>query len=128
MKQFLFLSLLVSFNLDADNLNSILESLHESHMVKTLEYQRDSQLAKNSLVSDYEAPQLGLSVAHAKDSFEDGVEYSLGISQELINPFSPSQKSNAQNNLDLAIKQETKHEVHLLELEIVSKYYAACIS
>jgi len=128
MKQFLLFSLLVSFNLDAQNLNSILESLHESHIVKTLEYQRDSEIAKNSLVSDYEAPQLGLSVAHAKDSVEDGVEYSLGISQEIINPFSTSEKNKAQNNLDLAIKQETRHEIHLLELEIASKYYAACIS
>lgn len=128
MKYILFISLFVSLNADTYNLNTLLESLHSSHKVKALENQRDSEIAKNSLISDYEAPNLDLSISHAKEATENGVEYSVGISHEIRNPLGTKEKTKAQNNLNLAIKQEAKHEIHLLELELVCKYYSACVS
>lgn len=128
MKQVLLLCTFVYMNVHAHNLQNILDSLQTSAKVKSYESTRDAQIAQNSLISDYEAPVLGMNVAHAKDSVEDGVEYGIGISQEINNPFSNTDKNSAKSNLDLALKQETKHSIHILELDVTSKYYGACIS
>ncbi len=126
MKQILFLTLILSLNAQAYNLQEILNSFETSKKVKALTLKRDSDLAENSLVDTYSSPVLGGSISYADDIFKDGMEYSVGISQDIDNPLSSSKRKDGVKNLNQAVTQEAKYEMHLMELELVSKYYGAC--
>ena len=126
MKLVLLSALVLSVNLYGYDLQEILETLQTSNKTKAIEAKRDAKVARNSLVTTYEAPVLGASLSHAKDPVQEGMEYSFGVSHEISNPFSMNAKETLNTKLSQATKQESKHEKHLIELDIVSKYYASC--
>ncbi len=128
MKFIIFLTLLISLNASAQNLAEILESLKVSNKTKAVLEKSKSQVAKNELFATYQAPSLGASLSHAKDSIDEGLEYSVGISQDIIHPFSASSTDKGVDEFSKAIKQETKHELHLLTIDVISKYHSSCIS
>jgi len=131
MKKILFLSIFISLNLYAQNLAQILESLQSSSKVKSIVEKSKADVAQNEQFSTYEAASLSASISHA-DSIplegEDGTEYSVAISQDLHHPFSSSLKDKTVNENTKAIKQETKHDLHILELDVVSAYHSSCVS
>ena len=128
MKLTLFLTLLLSLNASAYDLKEILESLHINNKTKSIQAKRDSDILENSLISRYSAPVLGVTFSHAKDPVDEGLEYSIGVSHEISNPFSIDEKRAVSQNLSKAVSQEAKHTLHLIELDVASKYYTACIS
>ena len=126
MKYIFLITLLLSINANAQNLEEILDYFKTSKKVQALKSKLDSKLAQNNYIGAYSAPVLGSSISYADDISQDGTEYSIGLSQELINPFSTLQREDGVKSLNRAATQETKHEIHLLELDLVSKYYGAC--
>lgn len=130
LKLLLSMSLLVStaFGAQVQNLQDILDSLNQSQKVNTIKEKTASQIAQNELSVSYEAPELGVSIAHAKDSAQEGAEYSFVYSQKLLHPFSFNAKNRGSEFLSKSFEQESKHTIHLLRLEVISKYYTACIS
>jgi hypothetical protein len=128
MKIKLFLVILIALNVEAQNLSEILDSLQKSKKTLAITQRTYSQIAQNELFSTQEAPELGLSISHADESTKDGAEYAIGISQKLTHPFSSSSKNKAVDSLNKAIKQRSKYELHLLNIEVSSRYHAACIS
>ncbi|MEN8302663.1 MAG: TolC family protein [Campylobacterota bacterium] len=128
MKHGLFLVFFISVYANAYNLHEIKESLKSNNKTKSVELKRDSEIAKSSLLNSYEAPALGASVSHAKAADDSGLEYSIGISQTITTPFSYSSKDRAVRQTSMAITQEAKHQLHVIELDVSSKYYAACTS
>jgi outer membrane protein TolC len=128
MKFTLFLVLFFSISANAYNLKEIKESLKSNSKTKSIQLKRDSEIAESSLLNTYEAPLIGLSISHAKAPDDSGVEYSIGVSQDIATPFSSSDKNRATTQSTMAITQEAKHTLHLIELDVTSKYYAACTS
>ena len=128
MKFRLFLVLFISVYANAYNLQEIKESLKTNSKTKSVELRRDSEIAQSALLNSYEAPALGASISHAKAPDDSGLEYSIGISQTIATPFSSSNKDRAVTQTSMAIMQEAKHQLHVIELDISSKYYAACTS
>ncbi|MEA2091678.1 MAG: TolC family protein, partial [Campylobacterota bacterium] len=128
MKLKLFLVLFITLNVYAQNLSEILDSLYAGKKIRSIKERAYSDIVKNELSVSQDAPELGLSLSHAEEAREDGVEYSLGISQNLSHPFSSSSRDRATESLTKVIKQNSKYEMHLLSLEVASRYYASCIS
>ena len=126
----LFLILSISFSLYAQNLSEILESLQSGKKVNSLKEQSFLELSKSELISTYEAPEIELGIAHVdvKDGSDKGSEYSIGVSQNISYPFSSSSKSTAIRMSQKAIKQSLKHKIHLLNLDVSSKYHSVCVS
>ena len=128
MKLKLFLILCISFSANAQNLSEILNSLSASKAAQSIKERGYSEIAVSELAISNEAPELGLNVAHARDSVEEGIEYGIAISQNVAHPFSSSTKNRAAESMSKSIKQEVKHELHLMTLETASRYHDACIS
>ncbi len=128
MKQILFFLFFVSLNLNAQNMAEILGSLKESNKTKSMLKTSESQIVKNEFFTTQEAPNLGVTFANAKENANNGAEYSVGISQNLSHPFTIASKERGVNEFSKAIKQETIHELHLLKLDVVSKYHNSCVS
>ncbi len=128
MKYVIFFTLFISINVYAQNLAEILKLSKVSNKAKSILEKTKSQIAQNELYATNEAPALGVTLSHAKESVEKGSEYSLGFSQKLTHPFAASQKERGVVQLSKAIEQETKHELHLLTLDVASKYHNACVS
>lgn len=128
MKVILLLTLLITLNLNAQNLTEILDALKESTKFKLINEKTKADIAENELTSSYQAPELGFSLSHAEDSVEDGLEYSIGFSQTLSHPFSSASKDRGVNSLSNAIKENSKYQQRMLELEVASRYHKACIS
>lgn len=128
MKLKLFLVFFIALNAYAQNLSEILEALQKSNKTLSITQRTYSEIAQNELADTQEAPELGLSLSHADESTQDGLEYAVGISQNLAHPFSLSSKTEATDALTKAIKQKAKHELHILNLEVSSRYHSACIS
>ena len=130
MKKILLIGIAILTQLHAQNLSQILESLESSHKVQAILKKSESEIAQSNFYDTYEAPSFGMSVSHA-DSIasdgEDGLEYSFGISQEISEPFSSSKAEVVSQN-NKAIRQVTKHELHLHRLDIVLSYHTACVS
>ena len=124
------LILFISFSLYGQNLSEILESVNSGKKVKLLNEQAYLEISKSELTSTYEAPEIELGLAHVdvKDGSDKGSEYSVGVSQNISYPFSSSSKSSALDMSQKAIKQNLKHEIHLLNLDISSKYHGTCVS
>ena len=128
MKFTLFLVLFFSIYANAYNLQEITNSLKSNSKTKSVNLKRDADIAQHSLLTTYEAPVIGASVSHAKAPDESGLEYSIGISQDIATPFSGSSKDRAARQTSMALTQEAKHQLHIIELDISSKYYGACTS
>ena len=128
MKLRLFLVLFISVYASAYNLQEITDSLKSNSKTKSVNLKRDADIAQNSLLNSYDAPVLGASLSHAEELDDNGLEYSIGISQDISTPFSFSSKNKATQQSAKAITQEAKHALHLIELDVSSKYYAACTS
>lgn len=127
--KYIFVSIFVLFgDLNAYTLQEILQLQKDDNKVKSIEAMRDAQIAQNSLVASYQSPRMSAKVAHAKEPNKEGLEYALGISQNILNPFDSSAKNSASGNLSDATRQEARHALHLRELDIASKYYGACSS
>jgi len=118
----------LALNAYAQNLSEILQALQKSNKTLSITQRTYSYIAKNELSDTQEAPELGLRLSHAEDSTQDGLEYAVGISQNLAHPFASTSKENATSSMTKAIKQRTKHELHVLTLEVSSRYHSACIS
>jgi len=128
MKLTILLTIFFSIYANAYNLQEIKESLKTNNKTKAIEFQRDSEIAENSLLTTYSAPVLGASMSHAEATDDSGLEYSVGIAQNLTTPFSSSSKNKATVESNMASTQEAKHKLHVIELEVSSKYYATCSS
>ncbi|MFT5660569.1 MAG: cobalt-zinc-cadmium efflux system outer membrane protein [Sulfurimonas sp.] len=131
MKRILLLSIFVALNLSANNLSQIIKSVQTSSKSKAILEKLKSDIAQNELSQSYDAPSLNASVSHA-DSIpsdaKDGIEYAVGISQDISHPFSRSLNDTSVQEYTKAMKQEAKHKLHILELEIISAYHSTCIS
>jgi len=129
MKIILIISMFITLN--ATNLSQILNSLESSKKSQSIREKSKSDIAQNELDGAYAPPSFEASLSHA-DAIaageKDGLEYALGISQEIDNPFDRDTKNLGIKEYNKAIRQETKHELHLLELNIISKYHTACVS
>jgi outer membrane protein, heavy metal efflux system len=112
----------------AKNLSEILESLSTSKKKRVLTEKMNSNIAQNKLLFSYEAPYIGMSLSHAKENFESGIEYSLNFSQNINHPFSFKNKKHVNTYFMKASRQRLKHEFHILGLQITSLYHTACIS
>lgn len=128
MKLKLFLVFFIALNVHAQNLSEILEALQKSKKTLSIKQKKYSEIAQNEIFSTQEAPTFGLNIAHADEDTDTGLEYSVGISQNLAHPFSSSSKENATDALTKSIKQKAKHELHILSIEVSSRYHSACIS
>jgi len=128
MKLKLFLVFFIALNAYAQNLSEILEAVQKSKKTLSITQKTYSDIAQNELFNTQEAPELGLNLSHADESTQDGLEYAVGISQNLTHPFATSSKTDATEAMKKAIKQNTKHELHVLSLEVTSRYHSACIS
>lgn len=128
MKIILFIVLVFSININAQNLKEILESLNKSSQIKAINAKRDAGIAQSSLISAYSAPELGVSLSHAKEIDNDGLEYSVGISQEIASPFSNNDKNLASKYSSKALTQETEYEFQIIKLEVASSYYNTCVA
>ena len=128
MKLTIFLTIFCSIYANAYNLQEIKESLKTNSKTKSVEFQRDSEIATNSLVTTYSAPVFGASMSHAEATDDSGLEYSVGITQNLTTPFSASSKNRAAAQSNMASTQEAKHRLHIIELDVSAKYYATCSS
>ena len=126
LKLFLFLFIYISAN--AHNLAQIINLLHSSKEVKSLKQSSYSNIASSQLEVSQSAPELELSISHAKDPVNSGIEYAVGVSQNLAHPFSSSKKDNASNMMNLSIKQELKHELHIMTLDLANAYHSACVA
>ena len=131
MKNILLISILLTLHVSAQNLEQILESLATTNKYKSIIQKSNSDIAVGELYGTNESASLGASVSHA-DSIaageEDGIEYSIGISQDIVNPFSASSLNKGVREGTNAIKQETKHTLHIIELDVVLAYHNACVS
>ena len=130
MRLKLFIILCLSLSLNAKDLSEILDSLNSSKKIKSLKESSSLEIAQSELISTYEAPQIELGTAHVdlKDGSDKGEEYSLGLSQHISHPFSSSAKSTAVSMSHKAIKQSLKHDIHVLNLDVSSKYHSACVA
>ncbi|MBU0720921.1 TolC family protein [bacterium] len=128
MKLKIFLLLLLSLSAYAQNLHDILSALGNSGAVKYIKEKRDSEIAANELSLAYNAPELGLSLAHAKDSAQDGIEYSFSLSQNIAQPFSSADKNSATEFAAKSLKQGAMHDIHMMTLDVASKYHSACVA
>ncbi len=128
MKLTALFALLMALNLNAQNLAEILDALKTSKKVQVILEKTKADKAQNELMSLNEAPELGLGISHAKDSAESGLEYAVGFSQTLWHPFSASSRDSGVNSLAKAIEQSSKYQLHILELEVVSRYHQTCVS
>ena len=128
MKIVLFIVLIFSINANAQNLKEILESLKMSSTVGAINARRDAGITENALITTYSAPELGVSLSHAKEPDNDGLEYSIGVSQSIQSPFSSSDKNAASKYSSEALLQEARHEFHIVKLGVVSSYYSACVA
>lgn len=131
MKTLLILSIFMTLNLSAQNLAQILESFDSSSKSMQITQKLNSDIAKNEFSTTFNAPALSASISRA-DSIpvngEDGTEYGLGFSQDITNPFSRSLSDKSVEEYTKALKQEAKHQLHILELNIASAYHSTCIS
>ena len=128
MKLKLFLVLCITLSVNAQDLSEILNALGASEKVKSLQEKSYSSIASNEMQNSYEAPELGLSVAHAKDSMESGAEYGITFSQTITQPFLSQTKQRRTEFLNNSIRQELKHAIHSLNLKTSSLYHNACVS
>lgn len=128
MKLTIFLTLFCSIYVNAYNLQEITESLKTNNKTKSVEFKRDSMISENSLLTSYDAPVLGASLSHAEAPDDSGLEYSVGLSQNIATPFALGSKDRATLQTTMAITQEAKHQLHVIELDVSSKYYATCTS
>ncbi|MDA3908275.1 MAG: TolC family protein [Sulfurimonas sp.] len=128
MKLKLFLVFFFTLNAYSQNLSEIIEALQKSNKTLSITQKTYSDIAKNEIFDTQEAPELGLSLSQADESTQDGLEYAVGISQKLAHPFASDSKTNATDALTKSIKQKTKHKLHILTLEVSSRYHSACTS
>ncbi len=128
MKTIALFTLLLALNLNAQNLEEILGALKESKKVKVILEKTKSEIAQNEMSTSYEAPELGLGVAQIEDSVENGVEYSIEFTQNILHPFSSSKKQKGIDLLGASINQELKHKIHVLELDAILRYHKTCVS
>lgn len=133
MKQILSISIFIALytSASAQNLEEILESLHKSATYKAILHKSKSQIASNELLGTNEAISLGVSMTHAdaKPSKEaDGLQYSLGISQNILNPFLSDSRDKSIEEVTSAIKQETKYTLDKIELDVALAYHKACVT
>ncbi|MDD5157352.1 TolC family protein [Sulfurimonas sp.] len=126
LKIFLILSMAVSVY--AQNLQEILDSLAKSKKINSIKAKRDSEIANNELLFSYDAPSLGATVAHAKDTQRSGSEYTVIFSQNISHPFSSGSKKNATDFATKSFKQAAVHDMHIASLEVASKYHSACVA
>ena len=131
MKTILFLSIFGVLSLSANNLSQIIQAVKTSSTSKAILEKLKSDIAQSELSQTNDAPSLSASVSQAdsiSSDAKDGLEYAVGISQDISHPFSRSlQDKSVQENIK-ALKQEAKHKLHILELEVISAYHSACIS
>ena len=95
MKLKLFLVFFIALNAYAQNLTEILEALQKSKKTLSITQRTYSDIAQNELFNTQEAPELGLNITHADEDTDKGLEYSVGVSQNLAHPFASSSKNNA---------------------------------
>ena len=130
MKLKIFLILSMTLSLQAYDLKEIIDSLHTSKKAKEIKQKSYADIASYALDTAYEAPELGLGLTEVKldDRSDNGLEYSLGISQSIAQPFASKSKKRATQAMTNSIKQEAKHEFHIFVLHTVSLYHDACIA
>ncbi|DAB30415.1 MAG TPA: hypothetical protein CFH84_04240 [Sulfurimonas sp. UBA12504] len=128
MIQKISLFLFVALSAHAYNLSEILDVTKRSHSANTIKELASSKIADEALVNSYEAPKLGLSSAHARTPVENGMEYGVSFSQNIAKPFAAEHKENASKYAIKAIEQKTQHELHILNLEVTSRYHNACVA
>ncbi len=131
MKKLLFLSMFLVLHLYAENLTQILNAIQSSKKTKAILEKSKSDILQNEQFSKDKAPLLSASLAHADalaSDAQDGLEYGISFSQELSHPFSSSQKDTVVGEYTKAIQQETRHELHILTLNVASAYHTACVS
>ena len=122
--------LALAMSVQAQNLNEIIISLQKSNKVQSLKNITNAKIAENHGLNTYEAPQIELGLVHAESSVDSHTwnEYALGISQTLEQPFASKSKTNVAKMQNAALRQSLKHQIHVLELQTASKYYATCIA
>jgi len=128
MIQKISLFLFVALSAHAYNLSEILDATKRSHSANTIKELASSKIADEALTNSYEAPKLGLSSAHARNPVENGMEYGVSFSQNIAKPFASEYKENASKYAIKAIEQKTQHELHILGLEVTSRYHNACVA
>ena len=130
MKLNIFLILSMTLSLQAYDLKEIIHSLDTSKKAKEIEQKSYANIASNALGTAYEAPEFGMSATEVKlnDKSDNGLEYSLGISQSIAQPFASKSKKRATAAMTNSIKQEAKHEFHVFVLHTVSLYHDVCIA
>ncbi|PHS57521.1 MAG: hypothetical protein COB17_05950 [Sulfurimonas sp.] len=124
----LFLVLLTVINVHAQNLEEILDFLDKSEKARFIKERTYSTIAQNELSTSQEAPSISTSLSQAIERTHKGREYSISIGQTIQDPFSLAHKDMATKYLTSSMNQELKHELHILELDITSRYHSACIS
>ena len=130
MKLNIFLVLSMTLSLQAYDLKEIIHSLDTSKKAKEIEQKSYADIASNALNTAYEAPELGMGITEVKldDKSDNGLEYSVGISQNIAQPFASKSKKRATEAMANAIKQEAKHEFHVFVLHTASLYHDVCIA
>ncbi|MDD3442086.1 MAG: TolC family protein [Sulfurimonas denitrificans] len=128
MKIKLFLLVFVSINLFAQNLSEITQAFNMSKRVTSMKEQTKADIAQVEYLGSYNAPYLGLNISNADESSNNGLEYSVGISQDMAHPFASSSKTMAIEAKTKAIEQGASYALTILTLDIAKKYHQACMS
>jgi outer membrane protein TolC len=127
MKKINILVLVLCMNIYGEDLSELLSILDQSKKVQSLKQNLDAQMVQNQLFSSYDAPNLNMSASHTKEQADDGLEYSLGMSQTLYQPFS-SDKQRGVEFLNGSLQEQSLYELKQLSFDLISSYHSACIS
>jgi len=130
MKLKILLAISIAWSLQAYDLKEIINSLHTSKKAKEINEKSFADIASIALEQAYEAPELGVGLTEVKldDRSDNGLEYSVGISQSIAQPFASQSKRRAIVAMTNSIKQEAKHEFHIFVLHTASLYHDVCIA
>jgi outer membrane protein TolC len=126
MKVKIFLVLFFGISLYGQNLSEILQALKNSEKVSAIQENLNSNIANVERFGAQEAPELGFGISNTDEDTDKGIEYSIGIHQNISYPFS-SKEDVVKEDVN-SINQELKYKLNILSLDVASKYHFACIS
>ncbi|MBC8237526.1 MAG: TolC family protein, partial [Helicobacteraceae bacterium] len=126
----IFFALSITLSLQAYDLREIVNSLHTSEKAKEIKEKSYADIASAALNTAYESPEFGVGLTEVRldDGSDKGLEYSMGVSQNIAQPFSHKSKKRAALAMTNSIKQEAKHTFHIFVLDTVSLYHDVCIA
>lgn len=122
------LFMLCAFELHAQTLQELLMFGRADAASLAIKAQSSAKVAQSQRLDVYATPTLDLTLAHATEQTQEGVEYSVGFSQNLINPLDADLKSELVKSAKNALEFDEIFQLRQRERLIASHYYQTCSS